>query len=144
MTTVHSRNFAIATLNHNSPLRSSGDINFHTVDSGLYFLCSAGDGGCPLLALPSTNPWTHIDVACKSTKVIPPSSTIRLAPGWALASKQTAERRTAIQIQTSDCWQCLVGLQVAFICLHESSWSLFSRSYLNMHLLNIVFFLTSA
>lgn len=67
-------------------------------------------------------------MAYKSTKGTLPSSAIPLVPGWALPSKQMAECWTVIQIQTSDCcWQSLVGLQVAFICLLES-WSPFSPS----------------
>lgn len=87
----------------------------------------------PFLAL-TANPSTHIHVAYKSTKGTLSSFTIPLTPGWAPASKQMAEW-TAIQMQTSDCsWQSLVGLQVTFICLHESSKSLFSLSCLNRHL----------
>lgn len=92
MAIVLSRNFAIATLSHNSPLRSSGDINFHTVDSDLYFFCSAGVGGCPLSpSHPQIPELIYMWLTNQQRLLV------------TLASKQTAECRTAIQIQTSDC-----------------------------------------
>ena len=108
--------------NDSLPLSSSGNINFRTFDCDLCFFSVQSESAVALSGpiYKSLNSYT-CDLQVHQ-RVLCPHLPFVSQRGWARASKQTAECGPVIQIQTSDCcWQCLLGPQVAFICLHESS-----------------------
>lgn len=100
---------------------SSGEIHFHIFDSNLYFLFSARVTGCPFCPCPQIPKLIYMWLT-NPQRVLCPHLPFLSHQGELYQVNRQAECWTVIQIQTSDCcWQSLVGLQVAFICLLESS-----------------------
>lgn len=106
---------------------SGGEINFHILR---FHLCTLFH--CRLRPYPQISKLIHMCLL-NPQRLLCPSSAIPLIARWVPAGKQTADGWTVIQMQTYECcWQSLVRLQVAFVCLLESPRSHFSPSCLNM------------